>query len=302
MGSRIFREVNFQRPELAQIECLSKLCPVVLYCDESHRGPWVEGERKLMTHLWFFMIAGEGVLTVGGKEFQWSENTFIWLPPNIPYSIRGTSKKTDCLYALVDLFYSTGRTRVFQIPDGFVDLAPFLQWISPPARYGPIDSLCGPIPLLAPFRFQTMFQELIHTWKSPLHSEFKTAGLLLEMIDEVLTSVSGKDPVTSKLRNAEAYIRENLAASLNVEILAQRTGWSAAHFRRMFARKYGKSPVAFHRELRMQAACDLLLNRDRNVSEVAAILGFHSVQSFSRAFIETMHRPPKYYRRFNVSK
>lgn len=48
--------------------------------------------------------------------------------------------------------------------------------------------------------------------------------------------------------------------------------------------------------LRIEAACRLLQNTEQKISEIAQAVGYETIRSFNRAFVDVMHMPPKEYR------
>lgn len=85
------------------------------------------------------------------------------------------------------------------------------------------------------------------------------------------------------LRNAEAPVP--------LERLAAVTGYSPAHFQRLFKRSVGLSPAAFHRALRMERAADALSAGGR-VTDVVYDAGFSAPSRFYEASGERLGMPP----------
>jgi len=294
-GSPELFELNIDRPSAQLAKCLSTLCPIVLHCGDVVRREWFDGERRLLNHFWFFIGSGKGTMKINGVEQEITANDLIWIPPDTLFEMRGTSPMMHCAYAHVDLLYSPSRSRLFHIPDGHSELGALRQWQEPPLGYEDIDSLCGLVKLKAPMHFKMLFQTLCHVYKTTPAATLKMAGIILEMLDEILSATAGGKPSDAKLEAAESHIRNHLNENLDVSALARQLGISPAHFRRIFTSVHGKGPVTFHRELRMQAACDMMLHEGYNVSETADFLGFSSIHSFSRTFSKTMNFPPKKY-------
>jgi AraC-like DNA-binding protein len=261
------------------------------------RPRWHIGERRIFNYLWVFIGSGEGLFKVGEKEFSVYENDFVWVPPDTLFEMRGISEKMHCIFAHVDLLYDSERSRLFRVPDGVRDLSPWKEFIHPPLGVECIDSLCGLVKLSNPLQVKILMEELCRTSKLRPEMSFKQAGLLLEIIQETLTSSRPVSPLDKKIEKATIYIRENLNSNLNVNALAKSIGLSASYFRSIFRKKYNMGPVAFHRHLRIKEACNLMLYEGLNVSETAEALGFANVHNFSRAFKDIMKISPSHQAR-----
>ena len=68
------------------------------------------------------------------------------------------------------------------------------------------------------------------------------------------------------------------------------TGYSYLYLSHFFSQKMGKSLKSFFTVLRMNTATELL--RKKRVTEVAEILGYSSIHSFSRAYKQFCDEAP----------
>jgi AraC family transcriptional regulator len=93
-----------------------------------------------------------------------------------------------------------------------------------------------------------------------------------------------------------AYIDDNLAASLQVERLAEVAEMSRAHFVRRFTVAAGQSPSEFVLERRLIRAERLLLATEMNVGEIARLTGFADGNYFAKVFRKKRGAAPLEYR------
>lgn len=294
-------ELEFSNPDEKTAKCLSRICPVVIHSGDSIRSRWHLGERKTFNYLWVFIGSGEGFFNVRGVEFAVKANDFIWIPPDTLHEMSGTSEKMHCIWAHIDLLFEPGRTHLFRVPAGIRDLAPWKEFIHPPFGDEAIDSLCGLINLSNPLQVKILLEELCRTYRLNPDMKLKLAGLILEILEEVIVTTRHKKNLDEKIAKTIVHIREHLNRNLNVGDLAKSIGLSISYFRKIFRTTYGIGPVAFHRKLRIREGCNLMINEGMNVSEAATALGFSSIHNFSRAFKEIMHISPKRFcqRRLN---
>jgi AraC-like DNA-binding protein len=203
------------------------------------------------------------------------------------------SEKMHCIYAHVELLFSPERTRLFRIPGGVRDLSPWREFIHPAFGNKAIDSLCGVVKLANPLQVKMLFKELCKTHRLEPGRQFKLAGLVTEILDELLSSKRINNSLDRKIAEATVFIREHLSSNLDVKSLAKKFGLSSSYFRLLFRQTHRTAPVAFHRELRINEACNLMINEGLNVSETANSMGFSNIQNFSRAFKDVMRISPK---------
>ena len=79
-----------------------------------------------------------------------------------------------------------------------------------------------------------------------------------------------------------SYLKNNVYNIDALKKLAEDTGYSYSYLSHLFSEKMGQSLKGFFAALRMNAATELL--RQKSVTEVAEILGYSSIHSFTRAY------------------
>src|SRR5215469_18260614 len=90
-------------------------------------------------------------------------------------------------------------------------------------------------------------------------------------------------PVPRGVARAIAFMRENLATSLSVHMIATAAAIPGRTLRRQFRLFTGQSLAAFHHDLRLDAV-RRALNNDTDVTAVAGAHGFsHSISRCSTA-------------------
>jgi AraC-like DNA-binding protein len=83
---------------------------------------------------------------------------------------------------------------------------------------------------------------------------------------------------------------------LSVEDLARELGISYPYFRRLFREQTGMSAKQYQMTVRIQRACDFLINSDKSIKEIAGLLGFNSAFHFSSQFRQFTGCTPRDYR------
>ncbi len=82
----------------------------------------------------------------------------------------------------------------------------------------------------------------------------------------------------------------------SVESLAEEALMSRSAFAEEFARRFGRTPMAFVRDVRLRRGAELLRGTELSVDAVASRVGFASRSHFSRAFREYFGSSPARFR------
>jgi transcriptional regulator GlxA family with amidase domain len=104
------------------------------------------------------------------------------------------------------------------------------------------------------------------------------------------------------LRELQAWITDNVAADLRVEVLAERACMSPRHFARAFRHEVGVTPAAYVEMARVEIARQALLDTDASIDAVATRCGFGTPETMRRAFHRRLGVGPADYRaRFRLA-
>jgi transcriptional regulator GlxA family with amidase domain len=105
---------------------------------------------------------------------------------------------------------------------------------------------------------------------------------------------------TDRFSEMAAWIAGHLHQDLSVDVLAARASCSRRHFSRRFKEVFGSTPAHYVEELRLTEARHYLSVPRNSLKAVAALVGFKSVDAFSRAFARRFRiRPDTYRQRFH---
>lgn len=105
-------------------------------------------------------------------------------------------------------------------------------------------------------------------------------------------------PSTQQARLCEAadYMALHLDRTVTNAELAALVDLSEVYFRKLFTRHFGCPPIAYHQQLRIRKACQLLEGDAGSISDIAAALGYPNIYDFSRAFKKRVGVSPSHYR------
>ncbi len=108
---------------------------------------------------------------------------------------------------------------------------------------------------------------------------------------------AAKNEAFNRITDTLEFIAQNYNQKLLLSEIAQNYNMSPSAFCNYFKRKTGKTLVSYINEIRIAQACKLLLNTDKNISEIAFECGFNNLSNFNRIFKNTIKNSPKDYRK-----
>lgn len=103
-------------------------------------------------------------------------------------------------------------------------------------------------------------------------------------------------PGNSRVYRSISYIHQNYDKKLSVPLLAELEHISPSRFRLLFREATGLSPMDYITVLRLNHACQLMLQTDNQLGEIAQTVGFSDQLYFSRVFKKRTGLAPSAYR------
>ena len=102
--------------------------------------------------------------------------------------------------------------------------------------------------------------------------------------------------------NIISYINDHYSDAITVEDIAAQVHISPTYVRRICKEKTGFSPQRMISNRRMSVAKTLLANDNSSIEEIASLVGFSNIYSFSTFFKKKCGIPPGAYRRLMLEK
>lgn len=116
------------------------------------------------------------------------------------------------------------------------------------------------------------------------------------LLSSVPMQACDDDAALVRINVALEFIVENLSSRLSMPDLARRLGMSERRFTRFFRSATGNSFSHFVNRLRINRACQLLMETDRYVTNICYDAGFNNVANFNRRFLAFKGMTPKQFR------
>ena len=220
-----------------------------------------------------FLYVKKGVYryTVGSEVFDVRAGEAVYIPRGAAYTYAVVDRDTQCIQVEFDL----GR-----LTDGRVEAVCFSD---------------RPIPLGGGESITVLFYDLVDRY---FKDHFMTFSVLYQMLSMFFGNVGSASVLggeKGKIDPALEYIGNNVSNPISVPALAAMCGISTSHFRRLFKSLTGRSPVRYKNWVVMKRACSMLACGAMNVGEIADVLGFSDIYTFSQAFKKEIGVSPKQY-------
>jgi AraC-like DNA-binding protein len=122
-----------------------------------------------------------------------------------------------------------------------------------------------------------------------------------EVIIRLLTGPHGphlrqlmlKDSPSQQIARVVAWIKQHFTESIRIDDLAAIANMSPSTFREHFRDITGMSPLQYQKQLRLQEARQLMLNKHLDAGQAAGLVGYLSASQFSREYSRVFGAPPQ---------
>ena len=104
---------------------------------------------------------------------------------------------------------------------------------------------------------------------------------------------------SAKARTAARWLQRNSAKSLTIDAAAESVQLSRRTLLRYFQDEFGLTPAKFLLQIRIDAACRILIDSELPVDKVARRVGMANGDHLAKVFRRTMGISPTCYRRLN---
>lgn len=137
-----------------------------------------------------------------------------------------------------------------------------------------------------------------------IHSDMMANGLFLQLFSTLLRGASLNQDEEIKADSSRKiaervrdYLNRNLDRDVSLNELSNSIHISKYYICRQFKQVFGVSPIQYHLDSRIGRAKLLLATTSSTIGDIAEMVGFQNVYSFSRAFKKRENVSPSVYRR-----
>ncbi len=152
-------------------------------------------------------------------------------------------------------------------------------------------------------QLELLFKKAFSSWvKHTETGKLEAMSYLYKIISILKNELYIPETKYKTLKPAIDYINENLyKGQISYKELAEVCEISESYLKRLFTECYKLPPKKYINNLKMNLACDLLMEHTYTVTQIAANVGFENVYYFSRAFKEHIGLTPTEFRKKYIS-
>ncbi len=251
-----------------------------------------DSERFHRYHELYYIAEGKCSVFIGQRTYRLQAGDFALIPAGTLHKTDFTSRGQNTKY-VISFSVSTGR----QI-DAFLKT----EISEAGMRAGKIKA-----PVQRQEAILLLVNRMLYEYEnqSPL-GESLCRALLAELLISLQRFRAGEeendgneDAAYGRMREVAAYLCEHAREPITLTELADRFAMSPSHLSRVFHQETGFGIREYLIQYRIRQACDLLLNTDMTVTQIADQCGFSESNYFGDAFRKATGLSPREYRKLS---
>lgn len=272
--------------------------PHVMHINKESAGTISLPEDKSHSHRTFeisLLLDGRMKYQLEGQEILVSANDLIVIPPDISHHWIVTR---DAVIFSIMLFIqqhgNDARKNMNKFKKSIFKHGYVLH------NFTRITSECDEI-INEALRQETGFDEKIQCFTREIYTD-----IIRKLLPDISTEFrnSGTPPKRGNMNVSVVeliryYIQDNLSRKIRMRNISAYLGMSINKMCNIFKQEQGMTIQKYVTKNRIETSCNLLLNSDRILKDIASVVGYEDVDYFCRVFHKQMGMTPTQYRRSN---
>lgn len=220
-----------------------------------------------------FTVSGSGRGHIGDQHFELEKNTVFIIPPHIPTRYHTADSGMWELYWL----HLCGENAE-KILSAFIEKGIYTLDVSDTNIIKRIKQIMNP-------------------GKSPAEKYFHGAKTISQILFEMIYIQSRQLMSNTDIADELLSYLEQEDVQINLKDFASNHFISQTHLIRLFRKKFGETPYAYHRTYKMSKAAQRLIYTDLQIKRIAYMAGYESESAFSTQFLKIYKISPFNYRK-----
>ena len=143
----------------------------------------------------------------------------------------------------------------------------------------------------------TLMQNLLKNKQRTLSEKVESRGIVYQLLARFLQRAQIKMVLKdNRIEEAIHYIRKHINETIELGVLAEKSGLSKDHFIRLFKKETGDTPLRYIIRKKIEKAQLILITDDMSIKNVALNLAFEDYSYFNRLFKKITGVTPQEYR------
>ena len=242
-----------------------------------------------------YLPSGKGKRFIGTRISEYADGDLILLGPNIPHNCFNVGFESEEYEQYVIQFKGEDVRQAGKYFKEFRGIEKLL-----------IEANAGlTVSNAQKHKIGKMIKQMLNL--SPLERLLQLFRVLQKIADAPYESLEAMQYLTVSVANTErireiyTIIENNYHTNISTRQIAQQMGMTESSFCRFFQKSTGKTFKQALTEVRIQNACNLLVNSDTSISNIAFDCGFNSLSLFNRLFKRIIDDTPNSYRQKYVN-
>ena len=211
-----------------------------------------------------FRIKGNGSISFNGNKISVSTNDVLYFPQNIGYTARYSDTE------IIAFHFKTANS------DNFAEV------------FSPENTE----------KIYKLFLEALYVWQAKEVGYQAFAVSILYRILGTLYKDKQKQTLPSNFINAQSIINSRFKDSaLSIKDVCREAKISETYFRKLFSEHFGKTPITYITQLRIEYAQSLISN-GASINEASYASGFNDPKYFSRVVKKHLNCTPKEFKSY----
>ena len=261
-------------------------------------------ERVIFDYELLFVKSGHAIIKIEDKVYHAQPNDVFLFKPKQRHSIELTGNET---FIQPHIHFDLAAEE--NSPDVFISFRPLEEMTDYEKslfRTDITECFISPFPnLIRPqntFLIEQQIFEIIQKYegRQPF-SQILLQSLFMKLwyclLLEIQGSTKKKQPNKDRLIDEiKLYLEQTTDRAVTMDQLSSHFHINKYYISRLFHQAYRVSPIQYHTRQRIQRAMKLLYLTNMSVTEIAAAVGYNSLQSFSKVFKAVVGESPNSFR------
>ncbi|NLS14227.1 helix-turn-helix transcriptional regulator [Vibrio sp. SM6] len=238
-----------------------------------------------------FIIEGNGIAYTGNEVRYFTPKELVLIAPNIPHCWKSNASDAEHVKSIFVQWNNNYLGRDWLNKPEFITIKSMLESCHAgfkfilPNEHEELTNKIKQLKRLSSFKRMWLFTELLYEISLLDRTPIGFGGNLKENL-----------PNSKRIKDILNYVNRHYTRVITAEDIASVANMAPVSFSKYFSRTFGKSFTKFLNEYRISQACSLLVATNKQVDQVADLVGYQNLSFFHRQFKLITGKTPQQFR------